>query len=258
MNDSDPQNCFGPVGHPDCCFARRLRPPWPASPQAAADRPWRAQRPLLPAAEVRLCSFNINGFGERITHVNWNGRAAQLGLEPGDVILSMNGYPAHLPRLVERCAAASHAEWRLGAAADPRRATPATSPSAQTFVGGYGPVRRQLLRRLPNRPDTPHVYYNSNHNHHDNQLQRPRETMINVVKLGRSCSTDKTEAAVDDSADDVMTPCPREPQHEAVAFLCACAFRRKRDESCADARARHRPAPAHYRPAFAAARRGPG
>jgi len=37
-------------------------------------------------------SFNINGYGERVTHVRWGGLASQVGLEPGDTILSMNGY----------------------------------------------------------------------------------------------------------------------------------------------------------------------
>jgi len=37
-------------------------------------------------------SFNINGYGERVTHVRWGGLASQIGLEPGDTILSMNGY----------------------------------------------------------------------------------------------------------------------------------------------------------------------
>jgi hypothetical protein len=35
-------------------------------------------------------SFNIAGYGERVTHVHWGGLAAQLGLEPGDTILRMN------------------------------------------------------------------------------------------------------------------------------------------------------------------------
>lgn len=38
-------------------------------------------------------SFNIHGFGEQITKVRWNSRAARMGLEPGDVIVSLNGYP---------------------------------------------------------------------------------------------------------------------------------------------------------------------
>lgn len=38
-------------------------------------------------------SFSINGFGERVTSVRWGGIAQRMGLESGDVILSLNGYP---------------------------------------------------------------------------------------------------------------------------------------------------------------------
>jgi hypothetical protein len=37
-------------------------------------------------------SFNIAGVGERVTYVEWHGLASRIGLEPGDMILSMNGY----------------------------------------------------------------------------------------------------------------------------------------------------------------------
>jgi hypothetical protein len=37
-------------------------------------------------------SFNIGGYGERVTFVKWGGLASQLGLESGDTILSMNGF----------------------------------------------------------------------------------------------------------------------------------------------------------------------
>jgi hypothetical protein len=37
-------------------------------------------------------SFNIGGYGERVTYVQWGGLASQLGLESGDTILSMNGF----------------------------------------------------------------------------------------------------------------------------------------------------------------------
>jgi hypothetical protein len=38
-------------------------------------------------------SFSINGFGERVTSVRWGGIAQRMGLESGDIILSLNGYP---------------------------------------------------------------------------------------------------------------------------------------------------------------------
>jgi hypothetical protein len=37
-------------------------------------------------------SFNVSGYGERVTFVQWGGLAAKLGLEPGDMILKMNDY----------------------------------------------------------------------------------------------------------------------------------------------------------------------
>ncbi len=38
-------------------------------------------------------SFNIQGFGERVTGVRWGGIAHRMGLESGDTIVSLNGYP---------------------------------------------------------------------------------------------------------------------------------------------------------------------
>jgi hypothetical protein len=43
--------------------------------------------------EFGFSSFTIAGIGERVTFVRWGGLASQLGLEPGDVIVSMNGRP---------------------------------------------------------------------------------------------------------------------------------------------------------------------
>lgn len=37
-------------------------------------------------------SYNVSGYGEVLTHVRFNSIAGRMGLEPGDVILSMNGY----------------------------------------------------------------------------------------------------------------------------------------------------------------------
>jgi membrane-associated protease RseP (regulator of RpoE activity) len=47
--------------------------------------------PTLP--QFGFSSFNIAGYGERVTRVRWDGLAAQFGLEPGDTILRLNGYP---------------------------------------------------------------------------------------------------------------------------------------------------------------------
>jgi len=46
--------------------------------------------PSLPT--FGFSSFNT-GFGERVSYVRWGGLASQLGLEPGDTILRMNGVP---------------------------------------------------------------------------------------------------------------------------------------------------------------------
>ena len=42
-------------------------------------------------------SSTIYGYGEQVVHVRYGSRAAQLGLEPGDVILSLNGYSLTYP-----------------------------------------------------------------------------------------------------------------------------------------------------------------
>jgi hypothetical protein len=38
-------------------------------------------------------SYNLSGIGERVTYVQCHGLAEGMGLEPGDVILSLNGMP---------------------------------------------------------------------------------------------------------------------------------------------------------------------
>jgi hypothetical protein len=42
-------------------------------------------------------SSTIQGYGERVVSVRFGGRAHQLGLESGDVILSLNGYRLTYP-----------------------------------------------------------------------------------------------------------------------------------------------------------------
>lgn len=38
-------------------------------------------------------SYNLSGIGERVTYVQCHGLAKNLGLEPGDTIVAMNGFP---------------------------------------------------------------------------------------------------------------------------------------------------------------------
>src|SRR5262245_31352958 len=42
-------------------------------------------------------SSTIYGYGEQIVYVGFGSRAARLGLEPGDVLLSLNGYGLTYP-----------------------------------------------------------------------------------------------------------------------------------------------------------------
>jgi hypothetical protein len=51
-----------------------------------------APQPNVDLPKFGFSSFNISGYGERVTHVRWGGLAAQLGLEPGDTILNVNGF----------------------------------------------------------------------------------------------------------------------------------------------------------------------
>lgn len=84
-------------------------------------------------------SFNINGFGERITGVRWGGLAQQMGLESGDVILRLNGYPLSY-----------HGSWNdaLREAMNQggyvrltiRDVRTGSIRNRETYVGGYGPV----------------------------------------------------------------------------------------------------------------------
>jgi hypothetical protein len=38
-------------------------------------------------------SYNLSGIGDRITFVDCHGLAAEMGLEPGDIVLRLNGMP---------------------------------------------------------------------------------------------------------------------------------------------------------------------
>ncbi len=85
-------------------------------------------------------SFTINGFGQRVTSVQWGGIARQMGLESGDVILSLNGYPLTYngswnDALRE---AMNNGGWVQLTVRDVRTGFVATR---ETFVGdSYGPI----------------------------------------------------------------------------------------------------------------------
>lgn len=62
-------------------------------PKALLIQPGPGPGPGFHLPKFGFNSYNIAGIGERITHVRWGSLAAQLGLEPRDIITDMNGYP---------------------------------------------------------------------------------------------------------------------------------------------------------------------
>ena len=84
-------------------------------------------------------SFNIHGVGERVTFVRWGGLASQLGLEPGDLIVSMNGFPLtyHGAWNDALSQAVYNGGWVQLAIRDVRTGLLAYR---QTFLGGSGPI----------------------------------------------------------------------------------------------------------------------
>lgn len=84
-------------------------------------------------------SFSINGFGERVTGVRWGGIAQRMGLESGDIILSLNGYPltyhgSWTDALREAVYNGGYVQLRVR---DVRTGFIATR---ETYVGGSGPI----------------------------------------------------------------------------------------------------------------------
>jgi S1-C subfamily serine protease len=53
------------------------------------------QQPIQPQFQLPKLGFSsqhIDGLGEQVVSVSWTSPAARLGLQPGDIVLSMNGY----------------------------------------------------------------------------------------------------------------------------------------------------------------------
>lgn len=85
-------------------------------------------------------SYNLHGIGERVTHVHQFSLASQLGLEPGDIILRLNGMPLsyHGAWNAALDAAVCQGDWVQLAIRDVRTGMVVYR---QTFVGGaHGPV----------------------------------------------------------------------------------------------------------------------
>jgi hypothetical protein len=109
-------------------------------------------------------SFSINGYGERITGVRWGGIAQRMGLENGDVILSLNGYP--LTYHGSWNDALQQAVYNNGGYVKLRVRDVRTGFVAfrQTYVGnGYGPIE--------------HNHYNGPVTYKSNKFNQPHEHM---------------------------------------------------------------------------------
>jgi hypothetical protein len=112
-------------------------------------------------------SFNIHGVGERLTFVRWGGIASRMGLEPGDVVLSMNGY-----RLTYHGAwndalrrAVNDGGWVQLTVRDVRTGYIA---QRETYLGSSGPIVPHVVGYGPN---TAKSHYNSPKPHFNNNDQ---------------------------------------------------------------------------------------
>ncbi len=123
-------------------------------------------------------SFSINGFGERVTGVRWGGIAQRMGLESGDVILSLNGYRltyhgSWTDALREAVYNGGYVQLRVR---DVRTGFIATR---ETYVGGSGPI--VPYSNNYNGPVT-HKKKTFPHNHPHDNLSGP-EQIKKIVEL---------------------------------------------------------------------------
>ena len=132
--------------------------------------------------EFGFASFNIYGVGERVTFVRWGGLASQLGLEPGDMILSMNGFRLNYHGAWNDALsyAVANGGWVQLTIRDVRTGHLAYR---ETFVGGGGPIVGPITPKIhvggyhppvvhhmhhvgpPVGPITPKSNAGGNHNH---------------------------------------------------------------------------------------------
>jgi hypothetical protein len=149
-----------------------------SQPQPLLIAPGEPNGPYFPLPKFGFSSFNT-GYGERVTGVSWNGRAAQLGLQPGDVILSMNGITLSYTGSWNDAlrTAIMNGGWVQLRIRDRNTGFVAFR---QTFVGGYGPVDNYYAGDYYNDCPTPNVYYKKHHNNHHNDNHA---NVIDLVKL---------------------------------------------------------------------------
>jgi len=113
-------------------------------------------------------SFTIYGVGERLTFVRWGGIASRMGLEPGDVVLSLNGYPLtyHGAWTDALRQAVNNGGWVQLTVRDVRSGYIA---QRETFVGGgYGPITPYSHAVGYNGPITVKSYHGSSQPHFKN------------------------------------------------------------------------------------------
>jgi hypothetical protein len=117
---------------------------WFALPAAAETKAYLASPLVDPGfghdhqmPKFGFSSFNVHGIGERVSYVRWGGLASQFGLEPGDLILSMNGYPLSYQGSWNDalCNAMENGGWVRLRIRDVRTGH---IVSRQMFVGGFG------------------------------------------------------------------------------------------------------------------------
>lgn len=152
-----------------------------SEPQALLVNPGLTPNPSFYLPKFGFNSFNIGGYGERVTYVQWGGLAAQMGLESGDTILRLNGFPLqyHGSWNDALYQAMLNGGWVELTIRDVRTGWIATR---QIFVGGsYGPVTPKY-HVTSYGPVTSHVVVGPGHHHHPVGPITPKKIQ-QVVKL---------------------------------------------------------------------------
>lgn len=120
---------------------------------------------------------NIGGYGERVVFVRYGGRASHLGLEPGDIILSLNGMP--LSYRGSWSDALSHAVYHDGGLVRLRIRDVRTGHimRRELYLGGYGdgPVEHYSVG------GSPVVHYNVTTPHTHNNLHTTLKAISELV-----------------------------------------------------------------------------
>lgn len=125
--------------------------------------------PNLP--KFGFSSYNIGGYGERVTRVRYGGLASRFGLEAGDVILSLNNHRLSYPGSWNDSLfhAMSSGGWVRLKIRDWRTGNVFTR---QMYVGGFGggigPITPKIHKGPNHDPPTKKLI----HPKHDEQLSK--------------------------------------------------------------------------------------